>query len=165
MPQNRTILCGCGGDFYRPPQKSRLFEAPRILDAQFPLRRKSLANRDFFCEENGQKMALTQGNPNGGLANGGLARKAPIGPKRALSGQFLLFPRGCGCGGIGPEKAPIGPEKAPICPEKARFPRKDFPLIFSENLGLKPPFVSPRLDFPNSLLRIPCDRPVCDKNR
>ena len=37
-----------------------------------------------------------QGNPNGGLANGGLARKSPIGPKRALSGQFLLFPRGCG---------------------------------------------------------------------
>ena len=31
------------------------------------------------------------GNPNGGLA-----RKGPIGPKRALSGQFLLFPRGCG---------------------------------------------------------------------
>ena len=31
----------------------------------------------------------------GGLANGRLARKAPIGPKRALSGQFLLFPRGC----------------------------------------------------------------------
>ena len=37
-----------------------------------------------------------QGNPKGGLANGGLARKAPIGPKRALSGQFLLFPRGGG---------------------------------------------------------------------
>ena len=36
------------------------------------------------------------GNPNGGLAKGGLARKGPIGPKRALSGQFLLFPRGCG---------------------------------------------------------------------
>ena len=29
------------------------------------------------------------------LANGGLARKALIRPKRALSGQFLLFPRGC----------------------------------------------------------------------
>ena len=62
------------------------------------------------------------------------------------------------CGGIGPdrpEKAPISPEKAPICPGKARFSRKDFPPIFSENLGLKPPFVSPRLDFPNpkNLLR------------
>ena len=33
----------------------------------------------------------------GGLSKGGgLAQKAPIGPKRALSGQFLLFPRGCG---------------------------------------------------------------------
>ena len=45
-----------------------------------------------------------------------------------------------GCGGIGPDrprKGPTGPEKAPISPEKARFPRKDFPPIFSENLGLK----------------------------
>ena len=48
---------------------------------------------------------------------------------------------------ISPEKAPVGPEKAPIRPEKARFSRSP---IFSENLGLKPPFVSPRLDFPNS---------------
>ena len=35
------------------------------------------------------------GNPNGGLANGGLAQKAPIGPKKALSGEFLLPPRSC----------------------------------------------------------------------
>ena len=54
---------------------------------------------------------------------------------------------------IGPEKAPIGPEKDPISPEKARFPRKDFPPIFSENLGLKPPFVSPPLDFPRVSFR------------
>ena len=75
-----------------------------------------------------------RGNPNGGLANAGLARKASIGPKRAFSGQFLLFPRGCApwvWGAeelvlIGPEKATIGPEKSPICPEKARFSRKDF---------------------------------------
>ena len=33
-------------------------------------------------------------NLNGGLANRGLTRKAPVGPKRAFSGQFLLFPRG-----------------------------------------------------------------------
>ena len=89
---------------------------------------------------------LTLGNPNGGLANGGLARKAPAnwakkGPFEAVS-ALPLVP-------IGPEKAPTGPEKAPICPKKARFSRKDFPLIFSENLGLKPPFVSPRLDFPS----------------
>ena len=49
---------------------------------------------------------------------------------------------------ISPEKVPIGPEKAPIRPEKARFSRKDFCPIISEKLGLKPPFVSPRLDFP-----------------
>ena len=46
----------------------------------------------------------------------------------------------------------MGPEKVPICPEKARFRRKDFPPIFSENLGLKPPFVSPPLDFPKFFL-------------
>ena len=42
----------------------------------------------------------------------------------------------------------MGPEKAPIRPEKARFSRKDFYPIFSENLGLKSTFVSPCLDFP-----------------
>ena len=31
----------------------------------------------------------------GGLVNGGLAQKAPIGPKKALSGEFLLPPRSC----------------------------------------------------------------------
>ena len=38
--------------FYRSP-KNRDFFRPQ--DARFPLRRKSLANRDFFCEENGLK--------------------------------------------------------------------------------------------------------------
>ena len=38
---------------------------------------------------------LFWGNPNGGLANGGLAQKAPIGPKKALSGEFLLPPSSC----------------------------------------------------------------------
>ena len=41
-------------------------------------------------------------------------------------------------------------ETAPIRPEKALFSRKDFCPIFSENLGLKPAFVSPHLDFPQS---------------
>ena len=40
-------------------------------------------------------LELPWGNPNGGLANGGLAQKAPIGPKKALSGAFSLPPRGC----------------------------------------------------------------------
>ena len=62
-------------------------------------------------------------NPNGGLANGGLARKALIVPKRALSGQFLFsFPGLWGAEElvpIGAEKMPIGPEKAP----RAKLPR------------------------------------------
>ena len=94
------------------------------------------------------------GKSKGGLSKGGLgpkganwAKKGPFGAISALPpwpwGAEELVP-------IGPEKAPIGPEKVPICPEKARFRRKDFPPIFSENLGLKPPFVSPPLDFPNT---------------
>ena len=93
------------------------------------------------------------GNPNGGLAKGGLARKGPIGPKRALSGQFLLFPRGRGVQRNWSRSAPKRPRPAlkwrQFAPKRARFSRKDFPPIFSENLGLKPPFVSPPLDFPN----------------
>ena len=89
-----------------------------------------------------------------GLSKGGLspkgANRAKTGPFRAISalppwlwGAEELVP-------IGPEKAPTSHEMAPICPEKARFTRKDFPPIFSDNLGLKPPFVSPPLDFPNT---------------
>ena len=98
-------------------------------------------------------LAVFSGKFKGGLSKGGLgpkgansAQKGPFGAISALPprlwGAEDLVP-------IGPEKAPIGPEKVPICPEKARFRRKDFPQIFSENLGLKPPFVSPPLDFPN----------------
>ena len=47
-----------------------------------------------------------------------------------------------------PKKPPIGPENSPTRLEKALFFRKDFSPVFSENLGLKPPFVSPRLGFP-----------------
>ena len=39
---------------------------------------------------------------------------------------------------IGPEKPPVGPGKTPISPDQARFSRKDFPPIFSENWGLSP---------------------------
>ena len=92
------------------------------------------------------------GKSKGGLSKRGLgpkganwAKKGPFGAISPLPpwrwGAEESVP-------IGPEKAPIGPEKDPISPEKARFPRKDFPPIFSENLGFKPPFVSPPLDFP-----------------
>ena len=69
--------------------------------------------------------------------------------QKGLSGQFLLFPRGFEVPRIwsrkGPDKAPIDPG-GPISPEKARFSRADFPLIFSENLGLKPPFVISKIN-------------------
>ena len=89
-------------------------------------------------------LKVIQGNPKAGLAKGGLARKAPIGAKKGPFGTISALPPWVWgteeLVPIGPEKAPTGPEKAPISPEKARFPRKDFPPIFSENLGLKPPF-------------------------
>ena len=63
------------------------------------------------------------------------AKKGPFGASSALRpwlwGAEELVP-------ISPGKAPIGPEKSLIYPEKDRFPRKDFPPIFSENLGLEP---------------------------
>ena len=96
----------------------------------------------------------SSGKSKRGLSKGGLspkganrAKKGPFGAISALPpslwGAEELVP-------IGPEKAPTSPEMAPICPEKARFSRKDFPPIFSENLGLKPPFVSPLWIFPRS---------------
>ena len=92
------------------------------------------------------------GNPNGGLAKGGLARKGPIGPKRALSGQFLLFPRGCAVQRNWSRSAPKRPRPAlkwrQFAPKRPDFPGRIPPPIFSENLGLEPPFVSPPLDFP-----------------
>ena len=89
------------------------------------------------------------GNPNGGLSKGGLSPKGANRAKKGpLRGNFCSSPVGCWGAEelvpIGPEKAPTSPEMAPIHPEKAR---KDFPPIFSENLGLKPPFASPPLDF------------------
>ena len=36
-----------------------------------------------------------QGNPNGGLAKGGLAQEVLMRPKRPLLGHFLLVPSGC----------------------------------------------------------------------
>ena len=111
-----------------------------------------------FLYRAGAETPLLFPKSKGGLSKGGLgpkganwAKKGPFGAISALPpwlwGAEELVP-------IGPEKAPIGPEKVPICPEKARFRRKDFPPIFSENLGLKPPFASPRLDFPNPSLPV-----------
>ena len=108
--------------------------------------------KPFFCESRFGGAKHCSGKSKRGLSKGGLspkganrAKKGPFGAISALHpwvwGAEELVP-------IGPEKAPTSPEMAPICPEKARFSRKDFPPIFSENLGLKPPFVSPPLDFP-----------------
>ena len=95
-------------------------------------------------------------SPPSGKSKRGLSKRGlgPKGANWAKKGPFGAISALSPCceesAPIGPEKAPVGPEKAPICLERARFPRKDFPPIFSENWGLEPPFVSPRLDFPSS---------------
>ena len=91
-------------------------------------------------------MSLNSGKSKRGLSKGGLSpkganwgKKGPFGAISALppwlwGAEELVL--------IGPEKAPTSPERAPICPERARFSGKDFPPIFSENLGpvCEPPF-------------------------
>ena len=98
-------------------------------------------------------VGISSEKSKGGLSKGGLGPKGANWAKKGPFGAISALPPWVWgaeeLGPIGPEKAPTGPEKVPISPEKARFPWKDFPPIFSENLGLKPPFVSPRLDFPN----------------
>ena len=92
----------------------------------------------------GRSGPFTWGNPNGGLA-----QKAPIGPKKALSGEFLLPPTAVRFRRIGSDQPQKGPGTLRKGSNQARkgpdFPKKDFCPIFSAILGLKPPFVSPRL--------------------
>ena len=78
-----------------------------------------------------------RGNPNGRLSKWGLGPKGANWAKKGPFGVQRNWSRSA------PKRPPMGSEKVPICPEKARFPGKDFPPIFSEYLGLKPPFVSP----------------------
>ena len=98
------------------------------------------------------------GKSKRGLTNGGLAAKperGESGQKGPFRGNFCASPVAVGCRGIGPDRPRKGPDrpwsgansprKGPIFQEVAF---KDFRPIFSENLGLKPPFVSPCLDFP-----------------
>ena len=78
---------------------------------------------------------LDSGKSKRGLSKGGLARKGPIGPKRALPfgaisalppwlwGAEELVP-------IGPEKAPTSPEMAPILPRKGPIFQEGFPPDF-----------------------------------
>ena len=93
--------------------------------------------RHFSCRAKNVKHR--SGKSKRGLSKGGLspkganrAKKGPFGAISALPPWLWvaeeLVP-------IGPEKAPTSPEMAPICLEKARFSGKDFPPIFSENLG------------------------------
>ena len=89
-------------------------------------------------------VVICQGNPKGGLAKGGLARKAPIGPKRALSGKFLLFPRACGVRRNWSRSAPKRPRQA-LKRLQSAPKRPDFPGRISPRFSLKTWGLSPRL--------------------
>ena len=101
------------------------------------------------------------GNPKGGLAKGGLARKAPIGPKRALSGQFLLFPRGCGVRRNWSRSAPKRPRSAlkwpQFAPKRPDFPGRISPRFSLKIWGLSPRLWAPVWIFPKPLVWKPPD--------
>ena len=95
-------------------------------------------------------LACVSGSP--GQSKRGLSPKSANWAKKGLfRGKFCSSLAAVRCGGIGPnrpQKAPETPWKGPISPEKPDV-QEGFCPIFSKNLGLKPPFVSSRLDFPN----------------
>ena len=76
------------------------------------------------------------GKSNRGLSKGGLSPKGPIGAKRALSGQFLLFPRGCGVQRNWSRSAPKRPRPALKWHQFAPK-RPDFPGRISPRFSLK----------------------------
>ena len=98
LPENAQTLAGIA------------FRAAGKLVKDFPATSKfagkpfqqGISDSHSLLEFSDRGERALRGNRNGGLANGGLAEKVPTGPKRALSGEFLLFPRGCEV-----EKAPI----------------------------------------------------------
>ena len=85
---------------------------------------------------------------------GGLARKGPIGPKRALSGQFLLFPRGCGVQRNWSRSAPKRPRPAlkwrQFAPKRPDFPGRISPRFSLKIWGLSPRLWAPLWIFPKN---------------
>ena len=76
-----------------------------------------------------------QKNPHGGLANGGLAQKAPVVPKGPFRGNFCSAPVAVRCGGIG-RSAPKRPRQALERPQSASK-RPDFLWPVSPRFCLK----------------------------
>ena len=94
----------------------------------------------------------------GGLANGGLARKGPIGPKRALSGKtFRSSLVAVGVQRNWSRSAPKRPRPAlkwrQFARPKGPIFQEGFPPDFLRIWGLSPKFVSPPLDFPKTSSR------------
>ena len=85
--------------------------------------RKTLNIIKLFCER-------PLGKSKRGLANKGLAQKAPIGPKKALSGEFLLPPCGCEVQRNQSQSAPKRPRRAlkrlQSGPKRPDFPGRIF---------------------------------------
>ena len=109
---------------------------PKLTETD-PKQTRNRPNLAFSCRK-------AQGNPKGGLAKGGLARKAPIGPKRALWGNFCSSPRGCGVRRNWSRSAPKRPRQA-LKRLQSAPKRPDFPGRISPRFSLKIWGSSPRL--------------------
>ena len=110
----------------------------------FTLPQRSPARGVWQKSDEKSDSSTSLGNPKGGLAKGGLAQKAPIGPKKAFSGEFLLAPRGCEV------RRNRSLKRLQSAPKRPDFPGRIFARFSLKIWGLSPPFVSPRLDFPKS---------------
>ena len=94
---------------------------------------------ESFCFKGGNWV-----NPKGGLANGGLAQEAPIGPKKGLSGELLAPPRGCEVRRNRSQSAPKRPRWA-LKRLQSGPKRPDFPGRIFARFSLKVWGLSPRL--------------------
>ena len=108
---------------------------PKSRSQKSPPHPQNSANRYF----GNASVKFNHENLSGGLADRGLARKAPSGPKSPF-GVISALPLWL-CGGFGtdrPRQDPNRPWKGQINPEKVRFSQADFPPIPLKIWGLSP---------------------------
>ena len=113
------------GSFVQTSWAKTLRSGPRNRGKQAWWSRHPEPGRHGCSGPGGWGCLKTRGNLNGGSANGGLGLK---GANWAKKGPFRTMS--------------TSPPPLWLC--------TDLPPAFSENLGLKPPFVRPRLDFPSN---------------
>ena len=149
--ETRKTLSGfnpCFELFFRPFQLFQESFGPERSDdsCERPKRLQAQTSIDCLSTKPSptplQKCTYNWENPKGGLANGGLAQKAPIGPKKALSGEFLLPPRGCEVRRNRSRSAPKSPrwalKRLQSGPKRPDFPGRIFARFSLKIWGLSP---------------------------